>query len=166
MAAVSQSMSAAMRISQVRRLMHWQGLSRSLQSLNVRTIPKACYCSQVTADNGISEEEVDEILQIRNVSRLPQKLYQKKIAMEAPPLLYEHHFTKKWHRKLYAKYGKASGINAGVGWPTLEELDEIVEDEKEWDPSLAEMVANIQAKDTEIQRRRQYRCSVLEWFQQ
>nr|XP_002734486.2 PREDICTED: growth arrest and DNA damage-inducible proteins-interacting protein 1-like [Saccoglossus kowalevskii] len=54
--------------------------------------------------------------------------------------------TRKGQRKLYAKFGKASGINPAVAWPTRNELAEMIEDEREWRPTLAQMQSNINAQ--------------------
>ncbi|XP_064625623.1 large ribosomal subunit protein mL64-like [Lineus longissimus] len=48
-------------------------------------------------------------------------------------------------RQLYAKFGKASGIDPGVMWPTREELRAVVEEEREWEPPLQERMAKARA---------------------
>jgi len=42
-------------------------------------------------------------------------------------------------QKLYAKFGRKSGVDPGVMWPSEKELDVVIEFEKDWEPSLQKM---------------------------
>ncbi|XP_059204559.1 large ribosomal subunit protein mL64 [Centropristis striata] len=57
--------------------------------------------------------------------------------------------TARYDRKLFGRYGSASGIDPASLWPSHEELDAIIAEEKEWNPSLDVMRKNIAAKEKE-----------------
>ncbi|KAG7335064.1 hypothetical protein KOW79_001660 [Hemibagrus wyckioides] len=57
--------------------------------------------------------------------------------------------TDKYERKLFARYGSASGVDPGKLWPTAAQLDELIQEEKQWHPPLEEMLKNIAAKEKE-----------------
>ncbi|KAM9780505.1 large ribosomal subunit protein mL64 [Neosynchiropus ocellatus] len=58
--------------------------------------------------------------------------------------------TRRYDRKLFARYGSASGVDPASLWPSHEELDQIIEEENEWHPPLEVMLQNIAAKDREV----------------
>ncbi|XP_034046025.1 growth arrest and DNA damage-inducible proteins-interacting protein 1 [Thalassophryne amazonica] len=62
--------------------------------------------------------------------------------------------TEKYDKKLFAKYGFASGIDPAILWPTHEQLEKITEEEKEWNPSLEQMMKNIAAREKEEREKR------------
>ncbi|XP_037647194.1 growth arrest and DNA damage-inducible proteins-interacting protein 1 [Sebastes umbrosus] len=55
--------------------------------------------------------------------------------------------TAKYDRKLFGRYGSASGIDPASLWPSHEQLDQIIAEEQEWHPPLEVMLKNIAAKD-------------------
>lgn len=55
--------------------------------------------------------------------------------------------TAKYDRKLFGRYGSASGIDPASLWPSHGELDTIIAEEKEWHPPLEVMLKNIEAKE-------------------
>lgn len=57
--------------------------------------------------------------------------------------------TDKYERKLFARYGSASGVDPGKLWPTAAQLEELIQEEKQWHPPLEEMLKNIAAKEKE-----------------
>ncbi|CAI9536974.1 unnamed protein product [Staurois parvus] len=63
--------------------------------------------------------------------------------------------TKEWQKgpayeaKLYGQYGSASWVKPEQLWPSPEELQMVVEEEKEWYRSLREMLSNVEAKEME-----------------
>ncbi|XP_070564319.1 large ribosomal subunit protein mL64-like [Ptychodera flava] len=61
--------------------------------------------------------------------------------------------TKSTCVKLYARHGRASGFDPGVMWPTAKELEEIVEDEKEY-PTLQQMQADIETERVKEEKER------------
>lgn len=62
--------------------------------------------------------------------------------------------TAKYDRKLFGRYGTSSGIDPASLWPTHEQLDKIVAEEKEWHPPLEVMLKNIEAKEKEQTQKR------------
>ncbi|XP_026772644.3 growth arrest and DNA damage-inducible proteins-interacting protein 1 [Pangasianodon hypophthalmus] len=62
--------------------------------------------------------------------------------------------TEKYERKLFARYGFASGVDPGKLWPTAAQLEELIQEEKQWHPPLEEMLKNIAAKEKERAEKR------------
>ncbi|XP_006631572.1 large ribosomal subunit protein mL64 [Lepisosteus oculatus] len=60
--------------------------------------------------------------------------------------------SEKYDRKLFARYGSASGVDAAKLWPSPEKLKEIIAEEQEWNPSLQEMLNNIASREKERAR--------------
>ncbi|KAM4748508.1 large ribosomal subunit protein mL64 [Rhinophrynus dorsalis] len=71
--------------------------------------------------------------------------------------------TKPWQKgpafeaKLYGKHGSISVVKPENLWPSPERLREIVEEEREWYPSLKEMLDRVEAKEREVQRKKEER---------
>lgn len=71
--------------------------------------------------------------------------------------------AKKWHKgpafeaKLYGRYGRASGVSPEQLWPRPEELQRIEGEEKEWYPSLGEMLSRVEAKEKEELKKKRER---------
>ncbi|KAM4634480.1 large ribosomal subunit protein mL64 [Polymixia lowei] len=57
--------------------------------------------------------------------------------------------TARYDRKLYGRYGSASGIDPATLWPSAGQLEELVAEEREWNPPLQVMLKNIAAKEKE-----------------
>ncbi|TKS92434.1 Growth arrest and DNA damage-inducible proteins-interacting protein 1 [Collichthys lucidus] len=55
--------------------------------------------------------------------------------------------TARYDRKLFGRYGSASGVDPASLWPSHEELDKIIAEETEWNPPLEVMLKNIEAKE-------------------
>ncbi|CAF0774489.1 unnamed protein product [Didymodactylos carnosus] len=88
-----------------------------------------------------------------NVSRLPADVY--RVFKGLPPLeLLERNFTREKLRSVYGRYGKKSGIDVKLSWPTQEEMDEIIQDEKLYNMELKEKIRIVkerkEAKQKEI----------------
>lgn len=62
--------------------------------------------------------------------------------------------TAKYDRKLFGRYGSASGIDPASLWPSHDQLEEIIAEEKEWHPTLEVMLKNIEAKEKEETEKR------------
>lgn len=62
--------------------------------------------------------------------------------------------TARYDRKLFGRYGSASGIDPASLWPTHEELDKIIAEEEEWYPPLDVMQKNIAAREKEETEKR------------
>jgi len=89
----------------------------------------------------------DEEMAIRDVSRMPKKYRDRmKHIMNPPekPDWYSEMFQTIAHkRKLYGKYGRKSGLDPGILWPSKEEVMEQIEFEKEWEPPLEDMIKSL-----------------------
>ncbi|KAK3553264.1 hypothetical protein QTP86_032782 [Hemibagrus guttatus] len=57
--------------------------------------------------------------------------------------------TDKYERKIFARYGFASGVDPAKLWPTAAQLEELIQEEKQWHPPLEEMLKNIAVKEKE-----------------
>ena len=114
------------------------------------------FCSKVSPDIDIDDttneydSETEESLQDnRDISRLPKSLLYKmnhRLLLTDNEKNIRHASTKDeitYKRSLYAKYGKMSGINPGIMWPSVQDLQEIVEDERDWDKPLSEMIETV-----------------------
>ncbi|XP_052079921.1 growth arrest and DNA damage-inducible proteins-interacting protein 1-like [Mytilus californianus] len=95
------------------------------------------------------EEKESVIERLRNFSNLPQYLQDKEHGKlpdreRLEQMTFKDNTKRKiFLRKLYAKYGSAIDIDAGVCWPSKEELEEIKEDDKFFEPSFQQMLADL-----------------------
>lgn len=55
--------------------------------------------------------------------------------------------TARYDRKLFGRYGSASGIDPASLWPSHEQLDKIIAEETEWHPPLEVLLKNIESKE-------------------
>ncbi|XP_073351056.1 large ribosomal subunit protein mL64 [Pagrus major] len=55
--------------------------------------------------------------------------------------------TARYDRKLFGRYGSASGIDPASLWPSHAELDKITAEENEWHPPLEVMLKNIETRE-------------------
>ncbi|XP_008297410.1 growth arrest and DNA damage-inducible proteins-interacting protein 1 [Stegastes partitus] len=62
--------------------------------------------------------------------------------------------TARYDRKLFGRYGAASGIDPASLWPSHEALDKLIADEKEWHPPLEVRVRNVEAKQKAAEAKR------------
>lgn len=62
--------------------------------------------------------------------------------------------TARYDAKLYGRYGSASGVDPASLWPSHEELDKIIAEEKEWHPPLHVMLKNIEAREKQEAERK------------
>ncbi|KAL7378711.1 hypothetical protein ABVT39_017496 [Epinephelus coioides] len=62
--------------------------------------------------------------------------------------------SARYDRKLFGRYGSASGIDPASLWPSDEELDKIIAEEKEWHPPLDVMLKNIEVREKEETKKR------------
>ncbi|XP_074552928.1 large ribosomal subunit protein mL64 [Halichoeres trimaculatus] len=62
--------------------------------------------------------------------------------------------TARYDRKLFGRYGSASGIDPASLWPSHEQLEQIIAEEKEWHPTLEVMLKNIEAIEKEETEKR------------
>ncbi|XP_066497933.1 large ribosomal subunit protein mL64 [Hoplias malabaricus] len=57
--------------------------------------------------------------------------------------------TERYDRRVFARYGRASGLDPGILWPSHEQLQHIIAEEREWHPPLEETLGKIEAKERE-----------------
>ncbi|KAJ8404180.1 hypothetical protein AAFF_G00339530 [Aldrovandia affinis] len=69
--------------------------------------------------------------------------------------------TTKYDRKLFGRHGSASGVDPAKLWPSPDELETIIAEEKEWHPSLQEMLTNIATKEKESTKKLQAREKLI-----
>lgn len=62
--------------------------------------------------------------------------------------------TGRYDRKLFGRYGSASGIDPASLWPSHEQLDKIIAEENEWHPPLEVMLRSIEAREREQTEKR------------
>uniref|UniRef100_A0A3B3XHM8 Large ribosomal subunit protein mL64 n=1 Tax=Poecilia mexicana TaxID=48701 RepID=A0A3B3XHM8_9TELE len=62
--------------------------------------------------------------------------------------------TSRYDRKLFGRYGSASGVPPASLWPSSEELEKIIAEEKEWHPPLEVMLKKIEAREKEETEKR------------
>ena len=126
---------------------------------NIRPYSSANDNDLYLEDNKEDENVTD---QLRNFSNLPPMLYNRYYG-HVPNQKYLERKTfssyrqrKDYLKKLYARYGSESGIDPGICWPSKEELEMLKEDEKDWEPTFQQMVANMkEEKEKEAQFRKQ-----------
>ena len=122
------------------------------------------YTSQYAQYSSVPEEgDTDEIDRLRNVSRLPDYLRRRMAHIQEParPSVeqrFPHLLSPNHDRWTYGKYGRKSGVNPSKMWPSKEELQEIMGDEAEFEMTLQEMWAKIEADKTEQMKMRQDKC--------
>ncbi|XP_014663727.1 PREDICTED: growth arrest and DNA damage-inducible proteins-interacting protein 1-like [Priapulus caudatus] len=128
----------------------------TFKKINVSDSPQRHFSTNEVQETVKSEEELSEIEEKRNISGLNDRLRSRlDHAKKMPSFLYRWQVlpgrrTRKYYRKLYASFGRDSGLNPAIGWPTSKELDGMIEHEKEWEPTLQERLNTIkQAKEEE-----------------
>jgi len=120
-----------------------------------------CYSSDATTEEEKDSLNVenDEEIAARDVSRMPKKYRDRMkhvmIPPEKPDWYAEIFHTMDFKRKLYGKFGRRSGLDPGILWPSKEEVREQIGFEKEWEPSLEEMVKNLEEERIVAEQERQ-----------
>ncbi|KAK9886049.1 hypothetical protein WA026_014833 [Henosepilachna vigintioctopunctata] len=112
----------------------------------------------VETDIALKEEQIQLK---RNKSRLREN--DRRFLLETNPYPEDrhwHHGTIKYKRRLYGRYGKESGVDPAICWPTDQELQDVIEYEKVAYPyTILEMVKTAQEsrnlKNIETAKRQQ-----------
>jgi len=107
-----------------------------------------------------TETDPSQTEDIRDVSRLPSKYRDRMLHVlkpPEPPSSYDSLFERpEERRRQYGKYGRRSGLDPGIMWPSQEELKEMGEFEAEWEPSLQARWKKIKdAREQEEKERRE-----------
>ncbi|XP_012547427.1 large ribosomal subunit protein mL64 [Bombyx mori] len=99
-------------------------------------------------DSDVAQAKEEEINKKRNISRLSMShhnLVNGKRPYDYPMSL--AHLTVKYNRKMYGKYGSASGVNPSLCWPTRADIREKLEYESEAYPfTIQEMMETTRQK--------------------
>lgn len=69
--------------------------------------------------------------------------------------------TEKFERRLFGRYGGASGVDPAKLWPSHARLQELVAEEREWHPPIEVMLENIAAREREKEKRRMEREKII-----
>ncbi|KAA0706134.1 Growth arrest and DNA damage-inducible proteins-interacting protein 1 [Triplophysa tibetana] len=69
--------------------------------------------------------------------------------------------TDRYDRKLFGRYGQASGVDPAQLWPSHAQLEEMIAEEREWHPPLQVMLENIAAKEKERTAKRTEREKII-----
>lgn len=105
-----------------------------------------------------NEEKFIELIEHkRNVSRFPTGKVETKFYNRVPMLTSDSWKLSqpKYFRKIYAKHGNQTQIDPGVCWPTKDELQEIIDDEKTYDLDLENKIKTVaESKYKDIDRLR------------
>jgi len=110
------------------------------------------------AEESIKREEDFRLYveRMRNVGRFSKAASARKFNKKLPTFCdTEALYLKKqnYFRKVYSQFGKNCGIEAGVAWPTKQELLTRINDEGKYDLSLKEKIeALVNRKQDEIER--------------
>ena len=109
--------------------------------------------------------ENDDEMAARDVSRMPKKYRDRmKHVMNPPEKLdwYSDMFRSiESKRKLYGKYGRKSGLDPGILWPSKEKVEEQIEFEKQWEPSLEEMLKVQEERRTRTESYKEKKYTVI-----
>ncbi|XP_076341099.1 large ribosomal subunit protein mL64-like [Tachypleus tridentatus] len=79
----------------------------------------------------------------RDKSRLPSRTKQMYIENKMPVLYQDYHYSIRNLRKYYATFGSSSGLNPGIMWPTKAELENILEHDSVFHPSLQDVLSKV-----------------------
>jgi hypothetical protein len=122
------------------------------QAVDTALIEEASAASEEHEDDTEAKKE-EEIERKRNKSRLNpehRNMLHGKMPYSEPMAWF--HETVKYKRKMYGRYGHASGVNPGIMWPTREDLEEIKEYENVAYPyNIQELMTRVEEKKKEEQ---------------
>ena len=77
-------------------------------------------------------EVYDAVRIARDVSRMyPAVRHRMKDVNKPPPVLYEFQKEKLYLKRTYARYGRESGIDPGIMWPSKEEFRMMVKHDRD-----------------------------------
>uniref|UniRef100_A0A8C1TC87 Large ribosomal subunit protein mL64 n=1 Tax=Cyprinus carpio TaxID=7962 RepID=A0A8C1TC87_CYPCA len=69
--------------------------------------------------------------------------------------------TEKYERRLFGRYGGASGVDPARLWPSHARLEELAAEEREWHPPMEVMLENVAAREREKEQRRMEREKII-----
>ena len=118
-------------------------------------------------EKGAEDPVVGDPENPRDISGLPKEVRQR-MEKHAGPLTYnEGKYPQGSNRSIlrmwYARHGQKTGIDPSIAYPTKQELREIIEEENEFEPTLQERWAELEARKTaEAEKRRKQYVSIYE----
>lgn len=128
-------------------------------------IPSTRFASTETSQNELQEVEYQDENEIaaaaleakRNKSRLKTKHYkflhgEISVDVENPAFPFEK--TVAFRQRIVARYGKDSGIDQGIAWPTKEKLADMMEYEKVAHPFTIQEMLEKKQKIREEERKK------------
>jgi len=112
----------------------------STSSVASTEVPSDERTSETDVEVVEGEEDDSRITEMCDISRM--RSWHRTIINGQPPPMDTFKWQKeRWALKeRYAMYGRASGVDPGVLWPTLEELDEMRQEDDELHPKLEQTV--------------------------
>lgn len=117
--------------------------------LRFNAFSSAVGVSKNSSEECLQTSEDDNTLTIQKKSKMPEPIRRQMIGV-MPDIVFDYQIKDQYKRRLYAKFGRSSGINPGVVcWPSEEELKKIIEHEEEFEPTLQEMVRNVEKRKQE-----------------
>jgi len=108
------------------------------------------------------EQDDPRISELRDISRM-RPWHLSILHGEPPPI-----DTFKWQKERwalkerYATYGRASGVDPGVFWPTQDELEEIRQEDEELHPKLSVTIEQMQQSKAEREKETTARYAEVE----
>ncbi|XP_078387577.1 large ribosomal subunit protein mL64 [Cetorhinus maximus] len=100
--------------------------------------------------------------------RMAQAAYNaRRLGLDLSGFYLPHAGSPEWQRgpralrKLYGRWGSASGVEAASLWPEPGQLQELVRHQAEWEPSLQQMWSSLRAKELEQQKKQRERQKLM-----
>ena len=147
-------------------------LSRSLLSKS-KVVDNAIkinsrFLSQETTHT-VENEEMDEIEKKRDVSRLPPRLaarmqHRRDISLSVrpePALHWSNRYSLVWKQKRYGKFGRESGVDPGICWPSKERVAQMKAFEAENEATLQELMARVEAKKKMVEDEKRLKYDII-----
>jgi len=143
-------------------------LRQAFNRASTSTVPSApvnLSDEQPKSDEDIDSRTVAEnarIEELRDISRM--RSWHRSILHGQPPPIDTYKWQKeRWALKeRYAVYGRASGVDPGVHWPTSDELEEKRREDEELEPKLLPTMIEMQRLKAEQQKAVEERYVELE----
>jgi hypothetical protein len=115
--------------------MHYSSSPSKIEDLNADS-------EQTVVAQG--DEGDEDLMSLRDISRMPKQYRDRmKHVMnppEQPDYITDMNRSLNLKRQLYAKYGRRSGLDPGLLWPSESELASQIEFEKEWELTLQQLM--------------------------
>jgi len=116
--------------------------------------------------NGDLQSQRDDLESLRDVSRMEKRYRDRMLHVMEPPeppnYIAELFQSQGQRRKLYAKYGRKLGVDPGVMWPSEKELNEKIEFEKDWEPSLQQRWKKLEEDRAQLAKERREKNELVE----